>query len=99
MTEKTRAEVFEERRPTFTEADVQKALEQNRLVASFDTLPVPLDSGDIQFLAVKFALPDGTNTTLLLDQFAANLLHGLVAHLQQTGWKMTQTLPPGTKPN
>lgn len=99
MAEKTRAEFFEENRPTLAEADIQKALTADKVVVSFDALPVPLDSGDIGLLCVKFALPDGTSSTLLLDQFAADLLHGVIAHLQQTRWQTTQTLPPGTKPN
>src|SRR5262245_26208783 len=99
MTEKTRPEVFDDNLPPFTEAEVQKALETNRMALSFDTLPVPMDSGEIVILAVKFAIGDGTTTTVLLDRFAAILLAGAVSHLQANGWKVTETTPSGTKPN
>ena len=96
---KTRAELFADGVPSLTEADVQRALETDRFLVSFDTLPVPTSDGEIPLLAVKFALGDGTTTTVLLDRYAAGLLASVVNHLQAGSWKVTETIPSGTKPN
>ena len=48
---------------------------------------------NIGFIAVKFALHDGSFATVLLDYFSARALATLIGSVDKIGWKTAPVLP------
>ena len=98
MSTKTRAEIFEEHLPTLTEKDIEQ-LGSGVTVLSFETLPLLTEPSEAGFLAIRFALGDGAQATVLMDRFACNLLRAVVDLLNSADWKVSQVPPDGSKLN
>lgn len=92
---KTRADVFRDYQPELKDADAVPAIQAGRTVVSFMALPVPDELPNIQFLAVKFVLADGTTETIALDRYAAGFLRTVVQRFDEGDWKMSQETPAG----
>jgi hypothetical protein len=88
MAETPRGKAFFEFEPIVSDDDIKRALDNEVAVLSLRGKPVPdpKGSGIIQFLAVKFALSDGTSTTVLMDRMAASVLRKLVEAADSINW-------------
>jgi hypothetical protein len=86
MAETPRGRAFDEHEPALSDDEIAQAVESDRAALSLKGKPVLHATGAIQFLAVKFALTDGTFETLLLDRLAANALLALISATNQVDW-------------
>ncbi len=86
MAKTPRGKAFDEFEPDLDNDEVKQALDSERAVLSLKGKPVLHESGVIQFLAVKFALADGTFSTVLLDRLAASALTSLVDAANTVNW-------------
>ena len=89
-----RGKVFEATEPELTDGEIRKAQDDQKIVLSFKGKPVLASIDEIGFLAVKFALADGTFETVLFDRFAGETLWQLFQSAKQIEWK-TAALRPG----
>jgi hypothetical protein len=92
-----RGRLFEEKEPELPDDEVSRAHEDGKIVASFKGKPVVTTPEAISFIAVKFALHDGSFATVLLDFFAAQALRSLIETVDRTGWKTVAVTPGGTR--
>lgn len=99
MAEITRGELFSASRPKLSDEETYVAAKDGKVVLSFEALPVAGELPQIQFLAVKFALPNGTTPVLLFDRYAAEFLKTVINHFDEGDWKMTLLSPSGVKPH
>jgi hypothetical protein len=84
---KTAAELFKEHFPTLSDTDVRKAIQANRFVLSFDTLPI---GGPHPSLVIKFALANGKADVLVLSDHGCEVLRLLVETLNAAQWVVTR---------
>jgi hypothetical protein len=82
-----RATIFNEKEPEFSDDEVSRACEAGKIAASFKGKPVATSPEDISYVAVKFALHDGSFATVLLDYYSAQLLRGLIDSVDKMSWK------------
>jgi hypothetical protein len=92
-----RGKLFDEKEPELSDEEVSKAYEAGKIAASFKGKPVATSPEDIGFLAVKFALHDGSFSTVLLDYFSARVLRTLIDSADRIGWKTTAVTPAETQ--
>jgi hypothetical protein len=97
---KSRAAIFNEHLPPkITDAHIEQ-LGDGIAVMSFDTLPLVADPRSSSFLAVRFALADKSEVTVLMDRFACDLLRGVVDRLNSVDWDVARLKgPAGPRPN
>jgi hypothetical protein len=98
MTNTARRKAFEDNEPTLTGEEIVAAAENEQIVASLTVRPV-LGMGqtdDIDYLSVKFALRDGSTSTLLLDQFSSEILHHAIQLVKNANWKADIMKSSGT---
>jgi hypothetical protein len=95
MTKTPRGKAFDENEPELTEDEIELAKNGGTIAVSFKGKPVLLNVEEIGFLAVKFALANGGFQTLLLDQFSAKALHGLIETANVIEWKTDVVRPKG----
>jgi hypothetical protein len=93
--QKTRGELFDERRPNLTEAEIIEAAKAAKVIDSFNCLPVMTAPISIGALAVKFLLGDGTTTVMILDPHACATLRMTIEALDASGCRATITTPSG----
>ena len=94
----TNKKVFEAHEPTLTDDDIREAEDDARMVVSFRGKPVIEPPTEIGFLAVKFVFAAGTSQTILLDQFGARLLHGLIGTINNLNWDGAAIVPKDESP-
>ena len=87
MTQRPRKQAFDETKPTIADAEIQKALNSGHVAISFAAEPVMLSQDEIGFIAVKFAVLGGDTSVVMLDQFAARVLHKLIEMANKADWK------------
>jgi hypothetical protein len=92
-----RRRLFDDKEPEFSDDEVSTAYGDGKIVASFKGKPVVTTPESISYLAVKFALHDGSFATVLLDFFAAQILRGLIETVDNTGWKTAAVVPDSTR--
>jgi hypothetical protein len=92
-----RGKLFDEKEPELSDDEVSKAYEAGKIAASFKGKPVATSPDDIGFLAVKFALHDGSFATVLLDYFSPRVLRTLIDSADKIGWKTAAVIPDGTR--
>ena len=92
--QKTRGEIFDERRPTLTEGEVAHAARADRVVVSFNALPVLTDPSHIGALGVKLSLGDGTTATVIMDPHACTTFRMIVEALDAAQWRASVSAPP-----
>jgi len=90
-----RAAQFEALKPDFPVEELNQALKDGLIVDSFTPLPVPIQSKEIGFLALKFALSDGSFPIVFLDRVSACFLREAIVTFDKRDWKMLDT---GDKP-
>jgi hypothetical protein len=95
MTKTPRGMAFDEREPELTDAEIQRARVEGKIAISFKGKPVLQSMNDIGFLAVKFALADGSFEVVLLDQFSARALGKLIDTVNGLEWKTDAVRPKG----
>jgi hypothetical protein len=81
-----RGKAFEEHEPNLSEAEISQAMDSDRVILSLKGTPVLHPTGAIQFLAVKFALADGSFETVLFDRMDAAALKSLVDAADRMNW-------------
>jgi hypothetical protein len=89
-----RGKAFIDQEPSLSDDEITHARETGKYAVSFKGMPVLISSEDIGFMAIKFALADGTFETVLLDQLAGEALWQLLESVKQIDWK-TKALKPG----
>ena len=94
---KTRAESFQENRPSITEVDLLQAVKNKAVVISFDTLPLAEDGQSVTFLGVKLVFASGEEKTVLFDRWSCSMLCGLASTLDKGQWLIHQSVPPGQR--
>jgi hypothetical protein len=82
-----RGKAFEENEPELTAIEIDAARNAGKYVVSFKGMPVLSSVEVIGFLAVKFALSDGSFTTIVLDRLAAEGLWTLIDGPKKLGWR------------
>ena len=92
-----RGRVFEEKEPEFSDEEVITAREEGKIAASFKGKPVATTPESISYIAVKFALHDGSFATLLLDRFSAQLLRSLIETVDNIAWQTAGAIPDATR--
>jgi hypothetical protein len=95
MVKSERGKAFEANEPNLSEDEIRSAYESGKIAVSFKGKPVLASTEDIGFLAVKFALADGTATTILLDRMSAEPLAHLIETVKSTQWKTGSMKPKG----
>jgi len=86
MSKPTRKQAFEEAQPQIANAEIQKALDSGHVAISFKAEPVMLSKDEIGFIALKFAVLGGDTSVVMLDRFAARILHRLIETANQADW-------------
>lgn len=81
-----RGKAFDAYKPTLNDAEIQLAIETDRMALSLAGEPVLHPSGIIKFLAIKIALADGSSPTVLLDRLAAAAIKKLIAETDSLNW-------------
>jgi hypothetical protein len=94
MTAKSRKQAFDESVPEMTDAEIEDALKAGRVAVGFRGEPVMITQKEIGFIALKFAVAEGDTQVLLLDQFAARVLHKLIGTANELDWKSDSLMPP-----
>lgn len=92
-----RGKLFDEKEPSLSDDEVSAAYEEGKIAASFKGKPVVTSPENIGFIAVKFALHDGSFGTVLLDYFATRALTALIDSVDKIGWKTTAVMPDWTR--
>jgi CheY-like chemotaxis protein len=92
-----RGKLFEEKEPSLSDDEVSAAYENGKIAASLKGKPLATSPENIGFIAVKFALHDGSFATVLLDYFSARALATLIGSIDKIGWKTAQVLPDETR--
>ena len=92
-----RGKLFEEKEPSLSDDEVSAAYENGKIAASLRGKPLATSPKNIGFIAVKFALHDGSFATVLLDYFSARALATLIGSIDKIGWKTAQVLPDETR--
>jgi hypothetical protein len=83
-----RGKAFLAHEPEVTVEDVERAKHEGKNVMSFKTKPVLSSTGEnVESVAVKFALSDGTTTTVLMDRFVGEALWSLLTNVKRIDWK------------
>ena len=72
----TRKQAFDNSVPPMSDAEIQTALKEGHAAVAFRGEPVMISQNEIGFIALKFAVMGGDTRVVLLDQFAARVLHG-----------------------
>jgi hypothetical protein len=90
-----RGKAFDEHEPELTDAEIEPARAGGKIAISFKGKPVLQSMTDIEFLAVKFALADGSFEVVLLDQFSARALGTLIDAVNRLEWKTDAVRPKG----
>ncbi len=94
---KTRADTFEERLPKISNADIDAAARANRVVGSWNSLPVIDKDERVISLAIKFSLLSGASETVLLDRYSATILLKALEALESVDWAHRHIAPRGKK--
>ena len=94
MTTSARRKAFDETVPTLTDKEIDAALKAGNVTISFRGEPVMLSQNEIGFIALKFAITDGDTGVIVLDEFAARTLHGLIGKVNEADWKADKLLKP-----
>ena len=92
-----RGKLFDEKEPELSDDEVSKAYENGKIAASFKAKPVATTPENIGFIAVKFALHDGSFETVLLDYFSARVFRSLIDSVDKVGWKTAPVVPDETR--
>jgi hypothetical protein len=92
-----RGKLFEEKEPSLSDDEVSAAYENGKIAASLRGKPLATSPENIGFIAVKFALHDGSFATVLLDYFSARALATLIGSVDKIGWKTAPVLPDETR--
>lgn len=88
---------FDEHVPVIEDNEIDRAFKNGRVSLSFKADPVLIDKNEIGFIAVKIAMMNGDLETILLDQFAARMLHNLIETTNKMDWKPQNVPPVGIK--
>ena len=91
--ESERGKLFDEKEPPLSDDEVSKAYEDGKIAASFKGKPVVTSPENISFIAIKFALHDGSFETVLFDYFSARVLRSLIDSVDTIGWKTAAVTP------
>jgi hypothetical protein len=78
-----RAKLFDEKEPALSDDEVSKAYEDGKIAAK--EKPVVTSLENIGFIAIKFALHDGSFEAVLLDYFSARVLRSLIDPVDKIG--------------
>lgn len=89
-----RGKTFEQHTPTLDPAEMATAFASGHAAISLAGHPMLAATGIIEYLAVKFALEDGSFVTVLLDEMSAGALKALVEAADSVNWD-GNTLRPG----
>ena len=81
-----RGKAFEEHEPNLGEPEITRAIDSGRIALSLKGMPVLHPTGIIQFVAVKFALADGSFTIVAVDQMGATALKTLIDAADRVNW-------------
>jgi hypothetical protein len=92
-----RGKLFDEKEPELSDDEVSKAYENGKIAASFKAKPVVTTPENIGFIAVKFALHDGSFETVLLDYFSAKVFRSLIDSVDKIGWKTASVVADETR--
>jgi hypothetical protein len=92
-----RGKAFVEQEPELSEHEIERAKEERKIAISLRGKPVLLSVKEIGFIAVKFALADGTSQTVLLDRLSAAALRKLIQSVEGIDWKTDAVRPRGPK--
>ena len=92
-----RGKLFDEKEPELSDDEVARAYEDGKIAASFKGKPVVTSPENIGFIAIKFALHDGSFETVLLDYFSARVLRSLIDSVDKIGWKTAAAKPGETR--
>jgi hypothetical protein len=88
-----RGKLFDENEPALSDDEVSTAYEDGKIAASFKGKPVVTSPENIGFIAIKFALHDGSFETVLLDYFSARVLRSLIDSVDAIGWRTAAVAP------
>ena len=94
MLRTVRAKEFAKFEPSLSVAEIKAANAGKKTTLSLRAMPIPISTEEIGFVAVKFALDDGTLPVLLLDRIAANALLTALQTANEIDWK-TAAVKPG----
>jgi hypothetical protein len=94
MAQTERGKEFEGREPLLNDDEIVRAAETAQIVASLKGKPVVGPRGDIGYIAVKFALYDGSFVTMLFDRVAASAFAAHVQSADRINWD-GNALKPG----
>jgi hypothetical protein len=94
MTQKSRKEAFDDSVPDMSDAEISDALKAGRVAIGFRGEPVMLTENEIGFIALKFSVLEGDTQVLLLDQFAARVLHRIIETANNLDWKAENLSAP-----
>jgi hypothetical protein len=78
MVQTSRGKAFIEQEPEISAQEIEQAKSGRKIAISFKGKPVLQSRTEIGFVAVKFALADGTFPVVLLDRFSAESLRSLI---------------------
>jgi hypothetical protein len=92
-----RGKLFDEKEPSLSDDEVSEAYETGKIAASLEGKPVVTSPENIGFIAIKFALHNGSFAIVLLDYFSARALAGLIDSVDKIGWKTTAVIPDATR--
>ncbi len=92
-----RGKLFEQKEPSLSDDEVSAAYENGKIAASFKGKPLATSPENIGFIAVKFALHDGSFATVLLDYFSARALATLIGSVDNIGLKTAPVIPDETR--
>lgn len=96
MSQTERGKAFDANEPNLDAPEMQAAYDKGSIAISLRGKPMLHESGIIQFLAVKFALVDGSFETILLDRMSASALRALIAAADKVNWDGNAMRPGGT---
>jgi hypothetical protein len=91
-----RGQAFVDHEPLLTSEEAREAFVQGQAAMSLRGLPCLGDGGRIEYLAVKFALQNGEQTTVLLDRLSAVAIRQLIADADALDWDANRLRPPST---
>jgi len=97
MVQTPRGKAFVEGEPEISAQEIEQAKSGEKIAVSFKGTPVLASINDIGFIAVKFALADGTFPVVLLDRFSAAALRQLIQAVEQIEWKTDAVRPKGSR--
>jgi hypothetical protein len=92
-----RGKLFDNKEPELSDHEVSKAYEDGKIAASFKGKPVVTSPEQTGFIALKFALHDGSFETPLSDYFSARVLRSLIDSVDKIGWKTASMMPDDTR--